>query len=198
MGIDCPKFIGMFVFAIVDRKKKTLHIFRDRAGVKPLYYYEKDGLFCFSSELKALVKHPNFKKNISIESLSLFLKYGYIPSPHSIFEDTLKKLEPGHYLTIDLKNFNVSKASYWNVIDFYNKPKIEIPENEAINDIEKLVQSACNYRMISDVPVGIFLSGGYDSTAVTALLQQQSEQKIKTFTIGFEDPHYDEAPLQKN
>ena len=196
-GVDCVnKFIGMFVFVILDKKTEKLLIFRDRAGVKPLYYYHKNGSFCFSSELKALMKHPNFKKDISMDGLSLFLKYGYIPSTHSIFEDTFK-LEPGHYLTIDLKDLSLTKTSYWDVLDYYNRPKKELSDNEALEDIETLMQSAFNYRMVSDVPIGVFLSGGYDSAAVTALLQKQSSTKLKTFTIGFEDHNYDEAPFAR-
>ena len=196
-GTNCvQKFIGMFVFAIVDKETEKLTIFRDRAGIKPLYYYQTNELFCFSSELKALMKHPHFKKNLSMNGLSLFLKYGYIPSTHSIFEETYK-LEPGYYLTVDLNDLTFTKTNYWDVLDYYNKPKIEISDQEALEDIETLMQSACNYRMVSDVPVGVFLSGGYDSTAVTALLQKQSLNKIKTFTIGFEDQDYDEAPYAR-
>jgi asparagine synthase (glutamine-hydrolysing) len=197
-GVECVhKFVGMFAFAILDKKTEKLLIFRDRAGVKPLYYYIKDGLFCFGSELKSLMQHPNFRKEISMESLSLFLKYSYIPSPYSIFQDT-HKLEPGHYLTVDLKTLTTTKTSYWNVLDYYNRPKMNVSESEALKNIETLMQSACDYRMVSDVPVGVFLSGGYDSSAVAALLQKQSTSKIKTFTIGFEDAQYDEAPFARD
>ena len=196
-GVECVhKFIGMFVFAILDRETRKLYIFRDRAGEKPLYYYQKNDLFCFSSELKALIKHPDFQKNISMDSLSLFFKYGYIPSPHSIFENTFK-LKPGHYLSVDLDTLAVVETKYWDVLDYFNLPKIQISESEALKKIETLMRSACNYRMVSDVPVGVFLSGGYDSTAVAAILQEQSNSKLKTFTIGFEDPKYNEAPFAK-
>ena len=196
-GANCvKKFIGMFSFIIVDRLHETVWIFRDRAGVKPLYYYQSDGGFCFASELKALSRNPDFKKELSMEGLSLFLRYGYIPSPHTIFQNT-KKLESGCYLKVDLKTLRAEKTRYWNITDYFNLPKIKISESEAIFEIERLLQSACNYRMVSDVPVGLFLSGGYDSTLVASLLQKSISSKLRTFTIGFNDQKHDEAPFAK-
>lgn len=163
-GISCVnKFIGMFAFAIFDHKKNKLILCRDRAGVKPLFYYNTNDLFLFGSELKSFHKHPKFKKEVNINALGLYFKKGYISAPHCIFENCYK-LEPGHYLEIDLMTKTIKKETYWDVIDFYNKPKFDISDQEAINKIEDLLISACNYRMVSDVPVGVFLSSGYDST----------------------------------
>jgi asparagine synthase (glutamine-hydrolysing) len=158
-----------------------------------LYWYFKDDILLFGSELKTFHCHPSFRKEINQAALGLYFQHGYIPAPHCIFCNTYK-LIPGHFLTIDLKNKNVQTTCYWNVTDFYNKPKLKISESDAIEETEKILSKAFNYRMVADVPVGVFLSGGYDSSLVTALLQKESMQKIKTFTIGFEEESYNEAP----
>ncbi len=190
------KFNGMFVFAIYDKKDEKVYIYRDRAGVKPLYWYWKRGAFLFASELKSFHQHPSFEKEIDLDSLGLYLQYGYILQPHTIFKNTYK-LKAGHYLEINLKNSEIKESKYWDVIDFYNKPQKNVKEEEALENIEELLKSAFNYRMVSDVPVGVFLSGGYDSSIVTAILQHQRKDKIKTFTIGFHEKGYDEAPFAK-
>lgn len=192
-GIEAVhQFIGMFVFVLLDRKKNSLYIFRDRAGVKPLYYYHNDGCLLFASELKALHHYPVFKKEINETAVSLFFKYAYIPAPHTIFKNTFK-LQAGHYLEIDLDKKTVSEIKYYDIIDFYNKPKLKISEQEAFEETERLLTSAFQYRMVSDVPVGVFLSGGYDSSVVAVILQKNNQQKIKTFTIGFDEEKYNEA-----
>ena len=189
-------FIGMFAFVIYDKEKKELTCFRDRAGVKPFYYYWKDGLFLFASELKSFHKHPGFKKEINQQALHEFLQYGYIMAPLSIFMDT-HKLVPGHYLQFSTTAKNYAVTKYWDVYDFYNQPKIDISAEEAKEQVEKLLISACQYRMVADVPVGVFLSGGYDSTAVTAILQSHQQEKLKTYTIGFFEEDHNEAPFAK-
>jgi asparagine synthase (glutamine-hydrolysing) len=192
-GIDAvQKFIGMFAFGLLDKKNELLYFFRDRAGVKPLYYYYHDDCILFASELKALHQYPVFKKQINEASVSLFFKYAYIPAPHTIFENTYK-LQAGHYLKIDLKKKTLDEIKYYDIIDYYNKPKLKICEQEALEETERILTSAFQYRMVSDVPVGVFLSGGYDSTAVAAVLQKNNQQKIKTFTIGFEEEKFNEA-----
>jgi asparagine synthase (glutamine-hydrolysing) len=196
-GSKCvDKFIGMFVFVLYHSETKELVIFRDRAGVKPLYYYWSDGLFLFSSELKAFHQHPNFQKEIDYNALSLFLKYCYIPAPHAIFKNTFKLL-PGHFLKLTTHNAYLTTHKYWDVNDCYIKPKIQIDEQEAIVETEKILKKAFDYRMVADVPVGVFLSGGYDSSSVVALLQKDRTEKLKTFTIGFHEQKFDEAPFAK-
>ncbi len=190
------KFIGMFAFVIYDRQKNKVFVFRDRPGVKPFIYYWKDGLFLFGSEMKALMAHPAFEKKINHDAVADFLQFGYVPTPHCIFEDTFK-LKPGHYLELDLNTKKINTAQYWNVYDAYNKPRLKIDLPEAIEETEKLLVNAFQYRMVSDVPVGVFLSGGYDSSCVTALLQANNTEKIKTFTIGFSDAGLDEAVYAK-
>jgi asparagine synthase (glutamine-hydrolysing) len=196
-GTDCvSKFIGMFAFSIYDRKKERLLIFRDRAGVKPLYYYWRNNLFLFASELKCFHKNPYFEKKVDYDSFALFMQYGYIPFPYSIFKHTYK-VRPGYFIEINLKNQCIDEHKYWDVIDCYNKPKLKIDEPELIEEIERVLISSFNYRMVSDVPVGVFLSGGYDSSTVTALIAAHSAHSLKTFTIGFEEDGFNEAPHAK-
>lgn len=196
-GIKCvSKFIGMFVMAILNRASNEMTLIRDRAGIKPLYYYWRDDLFLFASELKAFHQHPRFKKTIKVSAVHQFMDFGYVPSPHCIFENCAK-LEPGHILTfkINTRAFEISK--YWHVKDYYCLPDLEISYDEAKDELEKLLISAFEYRMVSDVPVGVFLSGGYDSTAVASILQSRRSRKLKTFTIGFNEGN-NEAPFAKN
>lgn len=190
------KFIGMFAFVLYDSEKGELFCFRDRAGVKPFYYYWKDGIFLFASELKSFHQHPQFKKEINLQAVHQFFQYGYIMAPLAIFNHTCKLL-PGHYLKFSIKQKAFTLHKYWDVYDSYNKPKLDITEAEAKKHTEELLISACKYRMVSDVPVGVFLSGGYDSTAVTALLQSHQQEKIKTYTIGFHEADHNEAVYAK-
>lgn len=190
------QFIGMFAFVIYDEANQKFFACRDRAGVKPLFYYWKNGLFLFGSELKALLQHPEFSKEIDISATAAFMQYGYVPTPHCIFKDTYK-LKPGHFLELELTTQSILTQQYWNVYDAYNKPILKISLPDAITETEKILTSAFEYRMVSDVPVGVFLSGGYDSSCVTALLQANNTEKIKTFTIGVPDAGLNEAPFAK-
>ncbi|MBN8835546.1 MAG: asparagine synthase (glutamine-hydrolyzing) [Niastella sp. SCN 39-18] len=190
------KFIGMFAFVIYDTHTGSLFCCRDRAGVKPFFYYWKNDLFLFSSELKGMMKHPAFEKEIDQDALSAYMQFGYVPTPHCIFENCYK-LKPGHYLQMDIKTRSFTMQQYWNVYDAYNKPVLEIGFDEAVAETEKLLTHAFQYRMVSDVPVGVFLSGGYDSSCVTAILQKNNSEKIKTFTIGVPDAGLNEAPYAK-
>ena len=199
-GEKCiDRFIGMFAFVIYDTQNNTVYCVRDRAGVKPFFYYFKDGLFLFSSELKSFHKHPRFKKELNKNSVAAFMQYGNVPTPHCIFSDCFK-LKPGHTITFSLAENNIAdrvlpenQTQYWNVYDAYNKPKLTVDFETAKIETEALLSSACNYRMVADVPVGVFLSGGYDSTAVTALLQKDRTEKLKTFTISVPDIGLNEA-----
>ena len=189
------KFIGMFAFVVFDRKSLEIMFVRDRAGVKPLFYYWDDGLFLFASELKAFHQHPRFNKKINESAVHQYMDFGFIPSPYCIFENC-GKLDPGHILTLSLRKKTFKITKYWDVNDYYRLPRLHIGYDDAKNEVEKLLLSACEYRMVSDVPVGVFLSGGYDSTAVTAMLQSSRTEKLKTFTIGFEEGN-NEAPYAK-
>lgn len=195
-GKDClEKFRGMFSFAIWDKRKEKLYLFRDRFGVKPLFYYFDEKNFLFASELKAIYSFPKFKKEIDFQALSFYFQLGYIPAPLTIFKNTFK-LEEGTILEIDQK-FNFKKTKYWQPESYFKKEKIEKTEEEILERLENLFQESFQYRMVSDVEVGIFLSGGTDSSLVTAILQKNSAKKLKTFTIGFPESSYDEAPYAK-
>ncbi len=196
-GIDAVhKFIGMFAFVIYDIRKQVMYMLRDRAGVKPLYYFKKNDCIVFASELKSIYTYPVFEKVINEHAVSLFFKYAYIRAPYTIFKDTYK-VQPGHYIKIDLTTHKVDDVKYYDVLDYYNKPKLKISEEEAVDEVDRLFTSAFQYRMISDVPVGVFLSGGYDSGVVAAVLQKNNTQRIKTFTIGFNEDKFNEAPHAK-
>lgn len=189
------RFIGMFAFAIVDKHRRVLYLFRDRAGVKPLYYFNKNGLLIFASELKAFHQHPSFTREIDPASLHDYIDIGYIPNASSVFKNTYK-VPPGHYLSFQLQTGELAVNAYWQAKDFYSKPRYSIGYEDAKGELEKILVSAFQYRLVSDVPVGIFLSGGYDSTAVASILQRNTSAKLKTFTIGFLEGN-NEAPYAK-
>lgn len=196
-GVDAlEKFNGMFAIALLDKRDETLTLIRDRAGIKPLYWYHRDGLFMFASELKSFHQHPSFHKEINKDVLAQYLRNGYILQPYSIFKST-QQLKAAHILKLDLKTQTIQKERYWSVSEWYEKPELILTDEEAIDKTEAILKTAFNYRMVSDVPVGIFLSGGYDSSLVTALLQSDREEKINTFSIGFRENGYDEAPHAK-
>ncbi len=195
-GDSCiSKFIGMFAFVIFDKLSRKVIFVRDRAGVKPLFYYWDTNLLMFASELKAFHEHPGFRRKINASGVHQYIDFGYIPSPGCIFENC-RKLEPGHLLNFDIRKKRIEIIKYWDVRQNYYLPDLNISYPEAKQELEKLLRSAFGYRMVSDVPVGIFLSGGYDSTAVVSILQGDSTSKLKTFTIGFEEGN-NEAPFAK-
>ncbi|WP_298734842.1 asparagine synthase (glutamine-hydrolyzing) [uncultured Chitinophaga sp.] len=188
--------IGMFAFVIYDERQDQVILCRDRAGVKPLYYFWDGNVLLFASELKGLCEHPQFVKEIDVNSVSLFLQYSYIPAPYTVYRQT-RKLKPGHLLTVSLNRKETQECAYWNVLDAYNQPLTDLSQNEVIQHTEMLMKSAYNYRMVADVPVGVFLSGGYDSASVAAILQAGSGSRIKTFTIGYKEKQWDESAEAK-
>jgi len=180
------KLNGMFAIAIYDKKKKQLILARDRFGKKPLYWGQFGETFLFASELKAFLKHPSFKKELNIEALNKYLQYEYIPTPHSIFKGVYK-LEPGHYLEFDGQN--IGKQKYWDVAF----RKSDISFNDTLSKLDSEIDKATKTRLVSDVPLGIFLSGGLDSSTIAYYAQKNSQQKIKTFSIGFSAKSFDES-----
>ncbi|MCE2846996.1 MAG: asparagine synthase (glutamine-hydrolyzing) [Sphingobacteriales bacterium] len=185
------RMIGMFAIAVLEPAKNTLTLIRDRAGVKPLFYHVHPNGMLFGSELKAFHRHPSFAKSVNPEGLGLYFRYGNIPAPHTIFKDTFK-VSPGEFIQFDLNSGKRSAQTYWNVLDTVNQPLSDISYAEALQETTKLMESAFQYRMVADVPVGVFLSGGYDSTAVAALLSG-SGKPLNTYTIGFDDASFDES-----
>lgn len=183
------KLIGMFAFVLWDKSKHKLFLVRDRVGVKPLYIYQKDGLVLFASELKALAQHPCFDKSIDADALFLYLLRGYIPAPKTIYK-YCQKLMPGHFAEVDY-NGQIKQVRYWSL----NGSRQPMKDSKRIEEqLEALLVDSFAYRLVADVPVGLFLSGGIDSSCVAALLTQVKGVTPKTFTIGFEDPQFNEAP----
>ena len=197
-GIDCiEKFIGMFAFSIIDKVEDKLFLVRDRAGVKPLYYYVDGEDFLFSSEIKSFHRYPNFFKKLNKEILPYYFQFGYIPAPNTIFKNCYK-LEAGHYLEFDILKsaFNITK--YWDVDDFYERETFNKSEVQFLEELETILDDAVALRMVSDVPVGVFLSGGYDSSLVASILAKKQNKDINTFTIGFNDEKFNEAEHAKS
>lgn len=186
------KLNGMYAIAIYDLSAHKLMLIRDRAGVKPIYYSMNDEHLLFSSELKSFHCHPNFDSSISDSAMRDYFSQGYVSSKECIFS-SCQKVEPGSYIEFDLNEKTRKIVNYWSVYNCYNKNKLNISENEAIDKVESLLTSSSMYRMISDVPVGVFLSGGYDSSLLAAILSRNTEGKIKTYTIGFEESGFNEA-----
>lgn len=190
------EFRGFFAFAIFNQATETLTLCRDRIGVKPMYWYWKDGLFLFASELKAFHEHPKFDKTINQQAVSLYLQQGYIPYPHCIFQHA-HKLPAGSYLELDSKQ-QIKIEKYWDVQDVYaNSSLSTASEADLEAELEEVLTESFELRMVADVPVGVFLSGGIDSSIVTALLQKKQGRQLKTFTIGFHDKEYNEAKHAK-
>ncbi len=195
-GIKClNRFRGIFAFALWDRKREKLYLARDNFGVKPLYYYFDGRNFVFASELKAIYQFPDFRREIDFEALGYYFQFGYIPAPLTIFKNTFKLAE-GSFLEIDT-DLNIKEEKYFKPEDYFKKDKIIISEKEAKEELENILKESFNYRMVSDVPLGVFLSGGIDSSLITAILAKNSSKKIRTFSIGFKDKDYDEAPYAK-
>jgi asparagine synthase (glutamine-hydrolysing) len=193
-GVDAlQRFNGMFAFAIWDRDEQRLFLARDRMGVKPLYYCVRDGELIFASELKSLLMHPRADHQLNRLSVSKYFTYGYIPAPHTIFEG-IYKLEPGFYLLFDRNG--LQKRLYWD-IPLEDNPLSECNVDEWAEDLQAVLRDAVIKRLRSDVPVGVFLSGGIDSSAVTALAAQATAHQLRTFSVGFDESSYDESPYAR-
>ncbi|MEP7128065.1 MAG: asparagine synthase (glutamine-hydrolyzing) [Chitinophagales bacterium] len=189
------KFNGMFTIALYDLYEKNLYLFRDRIGVKPLYYAVLGNEICFASELKAITAIEQVSKKLQPdnEAIALYLQLGYIPEPFTIWQQ-VKKFPSGSYMKITAVGQQLIR--WWKPEDGVQATVIE-DEKIAKEKLSQLLTSAVNYRMISDVPFGTFLSGGIDSSLITALAQSNSETKINTFTIGFEEEQFNEATYAK-
>ena len=193
----CNKFNGMFALALWAREEQKLYLIRDRIGIKPLYWGIQKGILFFSSELKSLKRHPLWSPELSLEGLGLYLKFNYIKAPHTIFENMFK-VNPGCYVEIDIKGSS-KEIPFWKLSDHFAPKKEYAAMTTEMHQefLESLLKDSIKRRMISDVPIGTFLSGGIDSSLVTALMQEASSTPIKTFSIGFEETSYNEAPYAK-
>ena len=192
--------VGMFAFAVWDRKERVLTLGRDRLGEKPLYYGRQGANFIFGSELKALKAHPSFQADIDRDALSLFMRHNYIPAPHSIYQG-IYKLQPGHFLTVSAERHEPVINAYWSLCDVAEsgcRNSLDGSAQDVTDELERLLKSAVRQQMMADVPLGAFLSGGIDSSTVVALMQAQSDRPVKTFTIGFNEEGYNEAVHAKS
>jgi asparagine synthase (glutamine-hydrolysing) len=192
------KFVGMFAIALWDTQERLLYLIRDRMGEKPLYYGWLGNNFVFGSELKSLKVHPAWQQAINPDAVSLFMRYNCIPAPYTIYEN-IRKLEPGHILIIN-HDKHVRDTVYWDLKSVITEPTAQTnfsSDKQAIDVLELKLSQAVKQQMQADVPLGAFLSGGIDSSTIVALMQAQSPQPIKTFTIGFEDANYNEAVQAK-
>lgn len=184
------RFIGMFAIALWNRSENRLYLLRDRLGVKPLYYSWDGSFLCFGSELKALRAFNSWKVEIDKSALAEYFQFGYINAPRSIYKNVFK-LSPGHWLEIGLEGEPITKR-YWSVLDALANP-LKGSEEQLAAELEALMVDAFRLRMVSDVPVGVFLSGGIDSSMVAAILQKNAAQPIHTFTIGFNEARVNES-----
>jgi asparagine synthase (glutamine-hydrolysing) len=187
------QFVGMFAFALYDKIEKKIYLARDRFGEKPLYYANMGEHFIFGSELKSLISHPSFNKIILREALSAYFKYNYVPAPLSIYENTFK-LRPAHFIEFDLESKKYSEKRYW---ELSVNPIFKGSYTTAVDELEQRLKVTIREQMRSDVSIGAFLSGGIDSSAIVALMQNMSSQPVKTFSIGFYDKKYNEAEYAK-
>lgn len=196
-GIDCiDRFNGMFAIALYDRESGAFYLVRDRIGKKPLYYWLEEGNLVFASELKPILECPGFEKKIRTEIISRYLYHQYINAPDTIFEKVYK-LEPGSVL--QFKAGEVKTWKYWDVKKVYQEQKQNPVKDyaQAKEELKALLNRSVALRMIADVPLGAFLSGGYDSSLITAIAQSQSEQPVKTYSIGFNEEKFNEAKFAK-
>lgn len=187
--------IGMFAFAVWDRSTSELTLVRDRLGEKPLYYGWQDGAFLFGSVLKGLRVHPRCRREICRDAIVLLMRHGYIGSPHSIYEG-IYKLQPGMIATVSLAKREVRRTAYWRAAEAIatgaHQPFDGTPE-EAVSDLHARLREVVAGQLMSDVPIGAFLSGGIDSSTVVSVMQDVSESRVRTFTIGFAEGEYNEA-----
>lgn len=192
-GIDFLEYLnGIFAFCIYDEKRRILFLARDRVGVKPLYYVVKDGNFAFASEPKALLCLPFVSRDLDIGALDAYFTIGYIPYDLCIFRD-IRKLMPAHYLILDLASGNLSIDCYWNLQD-HTSDLSSTPEVELTDILESILRDAIRIQKISDVPIGSFLSGGVDSSIVSTLMAEMTDEPINTFNISFDSTEHDESP----
>jgi asparagine synthase (glutamine-hydrolysing) len=189
-----PRLIGMFAFALWDRSERRLALVRDRFGIKPLYFAELGGAFLFGSELKAFFATPRFRPEIDRDAIADFLRFSYVPAPRSIFRN-VAKLAPGHMLVVEPTG-PARQQRWWDLrplaVAGVEKP-LALSPAEAEEELDRLLRRAVGARMIADVPLGAFLSGGIDSSTVVAQMQAQSSRPVRTFTIGFSERDYDES-----
>jgi asparagine synthase (glutamine-hydrolysing) len=187
---------GMFAFALWDKERRVLILARDRVGEKPLYYGQSDGCILFGSELKALAAHPTWEGKTDRQALMLYLRYGYVPEPFSIYQD-IWKLPAAHYVELTLDSERAEPVAYWDMQAVIQAPRHRRDDHQLVRETEAALMQSVGSRMEADVSLGAFLSGGIDSSVIVAMMQAQSERPVNTFTIGFDVPGFNEADTAK-
>jgi asparagine synthase (glutamine-hydrolysing) len=197
------RFVGMFAFAVWDQREHVLHLVRDRAGEKPLYYGWVGETLLFGSELKALCAHPDWRGEVERKALALLMRYNYIPAPYSIYSG-IYKLLPGTILTVPLgacaRRESLVPKPYWDPVEIARQARAQVfsgTTEEALTELEAILRETIRGQMIADVPLGAFLSGGIDSSLIVSLMQSEATSAVKTFTIGFHETQYNEAEFAK-
>ncbi len=199
LDVALQKFNGMFAFALYDMREQRLYLARDRFGEKPLYYGWQQNVFLFGSELKALTAHPAFTTTFNRDAIAALMARGNIPAPHSIYQNIFK-LMPGQYVTLGLADRHTKTTIYWsalNIIETAPQNIFDADETSLVTQLDQLLNLSVKQRMVADVPLGAFLSGGIDSSLITALMQAHSTTPIKSFSIGFEETGYNEATVAR-
>jgi len=181
-GVECMKdFRGMFAFAIWDRRKRRLLLVRDLLGIKPVYYYQCKNFFIFGSEIKSLLEHPEVPREVDREAVDLYLTLRYVPGPRTMFKNIFK-LQPGHWLTVDERGTRIGK--YWDIQYAETLPR---SDSECIEEFARLFEESVRLRLIAEVPLGVFLSGGLDSSSMLAMMSRiTGGERVKTFSVGYE------------
>ena len=190
-----PKFTGMFAFALFDRSTRTLSLVRDRLGEKPLYYARMGRTLLFGSQLSALRAHPQWCGDVDRNALALFLRHSYIPAPYSIHQG-VHKMRPGTILTFTDPGAEPTEVAYWSArsaVEAGVASSSRMRQEDLIEELDTLLRATVRREMLADVPLGAFLSGGIDSSLIVALMQAQSDRRVRTFTIGFHERAYSEA-----
>src|SRR5213593_3851053 len=186
-GVECMKdFRGMFAFAIWDRRQKRLLLVRDRLGIKPVYYYASKGFFVFASEIKSLLEHPAVPREVDRESVDLYLTLRYVPGPRTMFKHIFK-LQPGHWMTVDQNG--VKTGQYWdlNPLPLGEGAGLSQTDPQHVEEFSNLLEESVRLRLIAEVPLGVFLSGGIDSSSMLALMSKiTGGERVKTFSVGYD------------
>jgi len=194
LEVALERMVGMFAFALWDKTERILYLVRDRLGIKPLYWGRCGGHFLFASEIKALRAHPAWKATVDRDALAAYLRFGYVPAPRSIYAG-VSKLEPGTFLSLR-EGSEPEIRRYWDFLEITLSARARQPvqdDTEATDRLDDLLRDVVKERMVADVPLGAFLSGGVDSSTVAAMMQAQSSKPMKTFSIGFAESAFDES-----
>ena len=195
-GIKCvEKFNGMFAIAIYDKKNNKCYLIRDRLGIKPLYYSFQDGCLIFCSEIKGIINYPGFQKKLNINALASYLVFRYPIDHDSHFFKKISKLAPGSYIEINIFQKKIKHECYWEIPAIKNN--YNLSEKDCLDKLEQLLSGSVKKQLISDVPLGIFLSGGLDSSLISSIAAKNITGKMKTFSVGFKDANYDETSKAK-